>query len=523
MMEQEEAVDSKEKPEKKKESEKKETIDRSIFFSHEDLTSDYFQSITRKQQPVWCKVIWGFIIIACIAFTTYTVYKLLSSYFDYKSYNQDSISWQSAVTLPALTICNLNVVNKEKWKTLNKEDPEMKELLSSSIKDVLIATKKNETLPDEFYDELMEKLDKIEIDGKQLNIMRDLHMEFSTFLIGNGENHPWMEFGDKWVDMNRLEYSYTNTQLGSCLALNDDQSFVQKIGGVHGGFTIDLNTKMETYLSTTMSAGFMLFLRMPYESLLIDMDGILLHPGKEAFVSLERQNIKRLGPPWGGCEDKTSRLNTSVPLTMRECIQMTYFIESLKFCECVPWYFVETVKNSFASRPEDFYTLMADNDLEDVFELKNIETDMCGFVNQVKCDLLVHSQLEEINIAALCHEPCLYSKWSHRTEISIFPATPSFYYAFLEGSAELPDLDDIEGYNDSYRYAVDNFLRLHVFYEDLKVTDITQTAAYDVFSFISEFGGSTDLLIGLSFFTVFQLIEMFIAYIIFKCFPRKKD
>ena len=46
-----------------------------------------------------------------MAFTFYMVYRLLSDYFQYNSYNKSSTEWKDNVTLPAISICSTNPIN----------------------------------------------------------------------------------------------------------------------------------------------------------------------------------------------------------------------------------------------------------------------------------------------------------------------------------------------------------------------------------------------------------------------------
>ena len=43
---------------------------------------------------------------------------------------------------------------------------------------------------------------------------------------------------------------------------------------------------------------------------------------------------------------------------------------------------------------------------------------------------------------------------------------------------------------------------------------------YEIQNFIAEFGGTVDIFIGFSFFTVFQLIEIAVAWVVVKCCRR---
>ena len=51
-------------------------------------------------------------------------------------------------------------------------------------------------------------------------------------------------------------------------------------------------------------------------------------------------------------------------------------------------------------------------------------------------------------------------------------------------------------------------VRLHIFYDEVYYHTAAQTQDYEIQNFIGELGGTVDLFIGFSFFTVFQLFEI---------------
>ena len=530
-------------------------LDRNQFYNTNDLTSDYFQSVTRSKHPVWCRCLWVFIIIGSLGFTAYMVYELLHNYLQYNSFNQASMVWQAGAALPALTICNVNVVNFTKFAKMINNASDLEPELNSFIKEISIAMK---TTEEGSYFEMSpetearaEKLDKVtNKDGQTINILSDLHSIFENYFLGNGESHPYMEFASRYRAL-PSEPPYITTELGECLVLNDDQTFVQTLGGVKGGFTIDLDTRLSEYIHYTPLSGFMLYLRNPYEIVLTDHGGIYLPPGKEHFVRIQEEKITRLQDPYGICEDHYSPLNETHFQTVRECIQFLYFVEIVSTCRCVPWYLVDAIK-----KDDEAFENWINQTFGETLTLENIDSKMCSFVAQSVCDIVVIDELAKINIKNICKEPCQYKDWPYILISGNFPVTKGYFREFLRDYVNMNGFEtvmvneggqtdtgsdndtDTETDNDTksdnnthtntvttsreYLYAKRNFVRLHIFYDDIKDNEITQTKVYELSNFIAEFGGVTDLLIGLSFFTIFQLFEIFIAYFVFKCCQGKK-
>ena len=427
--------------------------------------------------------------------------------------------WKAGVVLPALTICNINVVNYTKWQDI-VEDPALEVELNNFLKNVNINSKSGWGLSSDEAEQA-KYLDEISVNGKNLTILKDFHSKFYKFFLGNGEDHPFMKFANKWVDISEFSQSlYKLTELGECLVLNDDEVLTQTLGGKKGGLTLDLNTRIYEYLYATKSVGFMLYLRTPHEVLLTDNAGIFLPSGSEISVQLTRRNVKRLPSPYGTCKNTPSVFNGSVSLGVRECGQLQYMSRYLAFCGCLPWYFADTVKRHLT--PEEFKEwLVTNGHSPDEYTFDGIDGKMCGIVKQVECDLKILDSLQDFNMNEICREPCIFSEWTSSVISAQFPATEGYFNDFLKDFVTIDD-QFLENYDSPYKYAGRNFVRLHVYYDALKVTEVEQTKAYEVYNFIAQFGGTTDLFIGISFFTVFQLVEIIVAFVIFRCSAKKQ-
>ena len=65
----------------------------------------------------------------------------------------------------------------------------------------------------------------------------------------------------------------------------------------------------------------------------------------------------------------------------------------------------------------------------------------------------------------------------------------------------------------TFAFAKENYVRINIFYPDIKITEKSQEKAYEIFNFIAEFGGTVDMMISFSFFTVFQVAELIIVWL----------
>jgi len=346
-------------------------------------------------------------------------------------------------------------------------------------------------------------------EGTTLNLFDYFKLSPDVFLVGDGETHPNMKFGGEWKTLSTSDS--VSHALGYCLVFNDDESLVQVYGGIQGGLTIDLDAKIADYFPTTSTHGFMVYLRNPNETVMLDRGGILLTPGTENFLSLDKVEVTRLEPRYGDCQNVSSNFVPSISKSVRECIQENVFNISVSECNCVPWYLIERCSElGLDSYLTSWYTLVENQG-------SSTQDFQCGFATQAYCNVAVLEYLKKSANETSCPEPCYFEEWDWDLTTTTFPPSEAYYNAILRDS-----ISKVSDYNSTYAYAQSNFVRLHIYYEDIKVTSIAQEKAYEIFNFVAELGGTVDLLIGFSFFTIFQLLEIAIAYCCYsKCSRRK--
>ena len=97
-----------------------------------------------------------------------------------------------------------------------------------------------------------------------------------------------------------------------------------------------------------------------------------------------------------------------------------------------------------------------------------------------------------------CYEPCNYKLYTPHITTSSYPSKAHWDHTLNEKVPHYKSIDD----------ARKNLAKLNIFADHLMINYAIQTQSYQIENFIAQFGGLTDLLIGISFFTVFQLIEV---------------
>ncbi|XP_063678911.1 FMRFamide-activated amiloride-sensitive sodium channel-like [Bolinopsis microptera] len=552
-----------------------------LLFGFQDLASDYFQVLQQKSRPRFCRIIWAILIFTLAGFTCYLSYRLLTNYFKYDSFNKSVIEWRSGVVLPAISVCGTNYLNYSKLKTALAADNESEEhregeTLQEEFDALVTDFRKYESYGVNLTAEDLERAEDLKHwEDKKGSIAVRFRNDILDMVVGHFE-FLFRGVGYHITEENRAEMT-NPTELGMCLEINDKGELVQDVLGKNGRLTIDVDAKVNDYLFTTSSKGFVVFIRDYDETVMLNQGGYLVAPGTETFLKLSAKNVTRLGKPHGTCQNKLSKYSKYGKRFegVRECQERQQIEAMINHCHCIPWYFAERMytekrlnvlddavaevkkaqsgkKRSTSSEAEHETHTETGTETETENETEtDTETDnhdktenniphsphinhrvvgkakdspvfhsnyteyICTFVQQNLCNGLISNEIKEgILQMEECHEPCTYNEWDVEMDTTVFPPTKEYFEHFVKFDAHLRDEAD-------FSYARENMARIHIFYKDLKVDKLSQMKAYDESSFIAEFGGTVDIFIGFSFFTVAQLIEIAIAGLIRRIQARR--
>ncbi|KAL5260376.1 hypothetical protein ACHWQZ_G010485 [Mnemiopsis leidyi] len=524
------------------------TRDRRLF-RFQDLASDYYQVLRQTSRPRICRILWGIVTGALLLVTLFTVGSLLQEYFRHESFDKTSTSWKDNLTLPALTICSSNFINYTRLREVMTEEGDSDAL--EALRRVLSLLERYDGAGDFF-----ELYEANKATFKQLvsyeNRRGSIQLRFSLNLDAVIFGTPHYFFDGRGKNITDPRKHMQTTKSGMCLEFNNDETFQQSNGGPKGGFSIDLNTNVRDYLPTTSSHGFTVFIRDPDENVMLNVGGFVISPGTETFVRLTSKSAKRLGPPHGTCKNVPniySKRNVKFE-SIRECWQRQVIQAMIGKCGCIPiyfavqmWYrnrtnvldeFIELIKTVRAHKfyesiyeftsEEDVarYVSMTngnasrtkqDNMISEIERLKKMFVKSpyfpyhCSLIQERACTLFIDNEITKGKLKLeKCPEPCKYREWDAVISSIPFPPTPTYFNEFMIG-------DGVRTFAD----AKENIARLHVFYDKIRVQETEQIPAYQTHNFIAEFGGTVDLFIGFSFFTLFQLIEIGIATCVLRC------
>jgi hypothetical protein len=281
---------------------------------------------------------------------------------------------------------------------------------------------------------------------------------------------------------------------------------------------------------------------------MLNQGGYVISPGAETFIKLTSKSVKRLGKPHGTCENIESRYGKFGKHfeTIRECWQRQAIQAMMKRCGCIPHFFAATM--FFSGNKSDILdealALIKSNgtniDNHPLFQRRDPVEDTsanatrkrskrsdvrvshkellaflkspyfkqsCGIIQQPACEVLVQNMITKGDIQfSSCPEPCHYQEWESVVTSIPFPPTKQYFEKFLKS-------EKLQGFDE----ARESIARVHVYYDEIRMSTEDQIPAYQIHNFVAEFGGTVDLFIGFSFFTLIQLIEICIATCYFSC------
>lgn len=564
----------------------------------EALDNGYLNSFLNYVSPL-PRLIWAVLGMVMLAIALYITVLLVSDYRSYPSYTKVATQSANEFYLPAITICNMNILNKTAMEEKQVEGTqysvyELYQHLMDSYQERGADIEDN--VP-------FEKLDDMDLyRNYKWNIRSTLDMssiEFAKEKIT----------GDEREALIQSEF----TEMGNCLEINDNQVLVQKVNGPVGGLSLTLDTKVADYTEDTTSQGFFIMFRMPGEKVINKEYAFRVSPGNQVFIQLKPIQVTRLGSPWGTCEgmsdiftlyNKTSDDDMDV-MTLKECFasQVTYLYMKDETCRCFPWYvYARYIKEDGEINTElydallDYWTNQLSEEQQITFDKTEVLTDQYAYTGEVldtsttdsvrecitecseneecvyfmwtrasfvsgltsggQCDLFDSTatlteldykvtrgtvegtgELEECSISKEnfcsnliidtlmspdimesefppeCHEPCSYNTTDYRLSMSKFPAQGYWTSTMSKQYTEYKSLDAAQR----------NLIKLVFFQDVLTMTTETQTASYEIQNFIAELGGTVDLFIGISFYTLYKLIEWIFCSIYRKTKKRKSS
>ena len=376
---------------------------------------------------------------------------------------------QDSLPFPAVTVCNINPLRKSKIDQLNITDfldcsfevyAFTGSMLSESA-DHIRSCKKNHTYGRE---ELL--------NYTILEVFKNASQDPSRFIVDCG----WYG-SDIPSNCNYKNFTGVPTNAGYCYTFNGGDHPLH-VGGPGQRFSFDmtLNIEREEYAIGTQTAGVFVTIHNQSEPPQPFQSGLAVPPGSHAFIKLDYEIHKFLGPPYGNCQDisDADKLNFFSMYNVPTCQQNNLFTRVAEVCRCI-----DPVAPTPLRKYLDYPSCTMD-DLPCVLQ---------QFVDTT------HSSKDDD-----CSESCSKVLFPSHLSFGSFPtkATETKLRSTYNASDGMPyTAEEIQG----------NFLHVSIFYGSLVEIDLKQETAYDGVLLIADMGGQLGFFLGVS---IISLSEFFV-------------
>lgn len=220
-------------------------------------------------------------------------------------------------------------------------------------------------------------------------------------------------------------------------------------------------------------------------------------------VEVTRKNTKRLGPPWGTCEDNGSHLPFKFPyrrynqVACRKVCKHTYVWE---ICNCTRRSFL--MGHVVGGKQAHHFRFCSSSS---------------AMVTEANCVNKVLGDIEHNRIDCKCYPPCRETQYATSLSTS---AINTEFFNLVKGVKTLKPTDDIGLQNFGITGSA-TMLGLKVYYRTLQVESFEEVPSYSWETLIANVGGNLGFFMGLSIVTFVEVFE-FLWDILLSLFRKKK-
>eukprot|EP00116_Pleurobrachia_bachei_P001387 sb/3461649/ len=318
-----------------------------------DIENRYVVEIFKRRTRLW-KAFWVVAGILMLGFSIWLVTLLIQDYLTYSSYNLYYSTLSSSYTLPAITICNLNLLDRTR---LEKQHLITSDGQNLTYEDIYKGIQMEYSDREGGNSTSINGLDEFEELINGVDFYTNYSMDIKSEIVGD------VTFAKSTYSFDAIGEVET-TERGSCLDINDDSILVQKVAGPTGGMMITLDAEISKYMSLQAAAGFSVVLRSPNETVISKEFGFSVHPGKRYLINMRTTDVTRVESPWGNCTNQLDIMDLEGYYTTKECFlnQILYSYPGLQSsetdCTCFPWFFVTRFLQNESSRKYDKYVTL---------------------------------------------------------------------------------------------------------------------------------------------------------------------
>lgn len=465
----------------------------------EHLTNEMFSSIVHffNTPCLMLKIFLLMFNFLAVGLASYTTIKLILSYLEYGVTSTIRTVYETPAVFPKVSICNVNPFTSKfgyeflRNITINTFDsfPE-NESTFQNIMQTYITQVKLFTLANNLSD-LMKK-----------SLGQDLKYSLLTCVFNlnqcTSDDFTW----------------FYDANYGNCYSFNSgfnstghrQDNYISYLAGSWHGLIVDFYVRSYENFSSFNSfwGGTGAILRIDNTSRVIDHveDGIFLAPGTTTYIGVNREFKTILPMPYSEClinsYDKTTNFdselyklikNSMYDYTQNLCLKQCLLKLQIEMCGCQIPSFKTVIYSKICF--SDFESFCAINAYYDVYLRNNFIKNVC----MPQCPL-----------------ECYYNKFTF--SISSYDVNGDLYVSKIKNNPSLASDFVTEKINaETVRKS---FVRINVFYESLSYSMTEETPQWDGFSLIANIGGNLGLFLGVSFFSICEIITTLFELYFFK-------
>ena len=442
-----------------------------------------------RSESTFFRTLWFICFVISTGWCGWFVNKTLTDYLQFEVVSKTEITYETQMKLPVVSICNLNPFTGKINEMIKIRYPKLNAKLHYGAK----------------VAEQIRAKSFIENPILEKEISNSYNI--SNFLISC------------LFDYFQCENNFTkyyDVAYGYCYRLNLNQTMF--LGGLLNSLKLELYTDITTIQNDNIFStdnGFNIFISNQSDLDSNNMEGISIPLGYSTKIALNRQVMRKEPKPYSKC---TKDLN-SIDSYNSEVFKKTFasrgvyfYVECVRLC--LQKYFNENCgcRNLYFPRYSDEKMLrncFIDDNLNDVICISN------GYFNFSR-------NLDYLN-SCDCPLECEKTSYTYTISYAEFP-TKNYAdylletYPFLKSKVLNDKFNNNSDENNKYQILRKSLARVEIFYDELKQTVISENVKMELSDMVSNIGGVLGLFLGLSFLSLFELVEIIlnIFIIVFK-------
>lgn len=484
-----------EKPESKTQENNNLPSAYAIWTSFVDATSLHGIRYVFWRRPLWARIGWLIILLAFTGYYLFTAYKSITNFASFPINTVITQKYVDKLDFPAVTICPLNLISKNKMSTLDNDPNFIKFGLNDSFCSATAQVRGGKpcgaammcccvtfllfdgakTVPDCTSQYAGSLSAALESSGNYFDTVRYYNK------YGQGIDDMLAPnvclFDTDFVNQCGVsDFTTTVTDWGKCFTFNADPDNVKttQLNGPGGGLNILLDAQVADQTIGRLSEGFTVVIHRQGE-FFVPWDGINVSPGNQAVITLHQQRIVNLEKPFETmCQNK--KLKTWPTYTTTGCLFECVMEAIIKICKCRSAEYAASTLRTCAKK-----------DSPCVLQVT-------ATAERTQCD---------------CPVPCHETRYTTEVYYSQFPDA---------GSAAVINADHP---SYTFQYMRNNLVFLQIGYKSLSYELHEQKEAFGLQALLGEIGGNMGLFLGCSAMTIFEFADLLVALIFVRKFRQE--